>query len=151
MSSDWHLYLDSNQLALRGWTASLIKRFLGDADLWLPVNHWANWKGKRTFFLERVKLAEASVEFRTEFERSARRRKLSKKQVAAIEKCRSETAGAVKQWRDSEAAAVTGAQASASSVPKQPPVSSDSGNDALARRLGGMSKQELEMAEEFGF
>lgn len=33
----------------------------------------------------------------------------------------------------------------------QPPVSSDSGNDALARRLGGMSKQELEMAEEFGF
>ena len=134
MSSDWHLYLDSNQLALRGWTASLIKRFLGDADLWLPVNHWANWKGKRTFFLERVELAEASVEFRAEFER-----------------CRSETAGAVKQWRDSEAAAVTGAQASASSVPKQPPVSSDSGNDALARRLGGMSKQELEMAEEFGF
>jgi hypothetical protein len=107
MSSDWHLYLDSHQLALRGWTASLIKRFLGDADLWLPVNHWANWKGKRTFFLERVELAEASVEFRAEFERSARRRKLSKKQVAAIEKCRSETAGAVKQWRDSEAAAAT--------------------------------------------
>jgi hypothetical protein len=150
MSSDWHLYLDSNQLAMRGWTASLIERFLGEADLWLPVNHWANWTGKRTYFLERVELAEASVEFRTEFERSARRRKLSKKQVAAIEKCRSETAGAVKQWRDSEAAA-TRAETSAAPAPKHPPVSPTMDNDALSRRMGGMSKQELDMAEEFGF
>jgi hypothetical protein len=144
MSSDWHLYLDSNQLATRGWTASLIERFLGEADLWLPVNHWANWKGKRTFHLERVELAEASDEFCAEFEKSARRRRLSRRQVAAIEKCRRETAGAVKQWRDSEARAATRARAKAAPVSKQPSASPKSGNDAIARRLG-------ELAEEFGF
>jgi hypothetical protein len=151
MRTDWHLYLDSNQLALRGWTASLIKRFLGEADLWMSVNHWLNRTGKRTFFLERVELAEASDEFRTEFEKSAWRRQLSRKQIAAIKKCRSQTAGAVKQWRDSEAASATRAQASAAPAPKLPSVSPDSGNDALARRIRLMSDEELDMAKRLGF
>jgi hypothetical protein len=151
MPSDWHLYLDSNQLALRGWTASLIERFLGEADLWLPVNHWANWMGKRTFFLERVELAEASEEFRAEFQKSARRRKLSRKQLAAIEKCRRETTGAVKQWRDSDAAAAASAQASALPGPKQPSVSPDSRRDAHTRGIGARSEEELDMARRLGF
>ena len=105
MPGDWHLYLDSNQLATRGWTAALIERFLGKPDLWMPVNHWANWKGKRTYFLERIELAEASPEFQAEFAKSARRRKLSKKQLTAFEKCRAESCGAVAKWRKEEAKA----------------------------------------------
>jgi hypothetical protein len=117
----------------------------------LPVNHWANWKGKRTFFLERVELAEASEEFRAEFKKSVRRRKLSRKQLAAIEKCRSETTGAVKQWRDSEAAAAASAQVNAVPAPKQPSVSPDSRHDARARGIGARSEEELDMARRLGF
>lgn len=119
MPGDWHLYLDSNQLAMRGWTAALIERFLGEPDLWMPVNHWANWKGKRTFFLERIELAEASPEFQSEFAKSARRRKLSKPQLAAFEQCRSESRGAVQEWRKSEAEAAARRPASPASPPKR--------------------------------
>jgi len=107
--------------------------------------------GKRTFFLERIELAVASFEFHHKLKRSARRRKLSNEQVAAIEKFRSETAGAVRLWRDSEAAAPTRAHPSAAPAPTHLPVSLDSGNDTLARRLDRISKQELDMAEEFRF
>lgn len=105
MSGDSYLYLDVIQLAERGWTGTLIERFLGEADCWMSVNHWANWKGKRTYFLERIELAEASLEFQAEFAKSARRRKLSRSQLTSIEHCRAQSHGAVAKWRTEQAEA----------------------------------------------
>ena len=41
------LYLDIFNLQARGWTESLVKRFLGDPDTMLSVNHFSNYTGKR--------------------------------------------------------------------------------------------------------
>jgi len=46
-------------------------------DRWETVNYWANFKGKATYFVERVLLAEHSPEFKRAFEASARRRRLA--------------------------------------------------------------------------
>jgi hypothetical protein len=106
----------------------------------MPVNHWANWKGKRTYFLERIELAEASPEFQAEFAKSARRRKLSKKQLTAFEKCRAESCGAVAKWRKEEAKAAAERQ----SGPTKPPRRMDKGHagptltemDEMGRAMG---------------
>jgi len=72
------------QLSERGWTDALVKRFLGEPDGWEPVNHWANWTGKRTYFLKRVQIAEASPEFEAAYRRSVLRRKLTEQKIAAF-------------------------------------------------------------------
>ena len=58
MLGDDHLYLDRIQLAARGWTRTLTNRFLPDPDRWATVDHWQNYKGKATYFVERVMAAE---------------------------------------------------------------------------------------------
>ena len=75
------IYIDINDLRRRGWTESLIARFLGSPDRWKPVDHWLNWSGKRTWSLERVKNAEGEQDFSEAFEKSAKRRKLSSERV----------------------------------------------------------------------
>src|ERR1035437_4435646 len=77
MKSDDHLYLDVEGLRQRGWIESLVRRFLGAPDRWAFVDHWANTRGKRSYFLERVQLAEALPEFHDAFLRSINRRNLS--------------------------------------------------------------------------
>src|SRR5688572_1927020 len=55
----------SEDLQSRGWTRSLIKRFLGEDDYRESVNHWANFSGKSMFYRERVLAAERCEEFRS--------------------------------------------------------------------------------------
>lgn len=101
MPNDSHLYLDVQELRQRGWTEALIKRFLGEPDRWKAVDHWANYTGKRTYFLERVHLAEASDEFCIAFVGSTKRRKLTKKVVDQFLLLRKSTSDEVRKWRES--------------------------------------------------
>jgi hypothetical protein len=99
MSSDEHLYLDVLDLYGRGWTETLIRRFLGEPDWWKAVDHWKNYTGKRAYFLERVEAAEASAEFEAAYRASLKRRKIDPAEAAAFLVVREETAGAVQAWR----------------------------------------------------
>jgi len=101
MKNDDHLYLDVVSLSERGWTETLIRRFLGAPDRWEAVDHWANWTGKRTYFLERVQNAEDSSEFENAFSRSLCRRKISQKQLAEFTEQRAKDRNAVREWRES--------------------------------------------------
>jgi hypothetical protein len=101
MKDDSHLYIDAEALRQRGWTDALIKRFLGAPDRWDPVDHWANYKGKCTYFLERVHYAENSGDFRDAFVKSIKRRKLGKKQVESFLLARKTTSSEVAKWRES--------------------------------------------------
>jgi hypothetical protein len=96
--NDEHLYLDATRLYERGWTETMIKRFLVYVDRLLPVDHWLNYQGKRCYFLGRVEEAEASSEFAEVFERSARRRQLSRETIATIIRKRKSTVGQVWQY-----------------------------------------------------
>lgn len=82
------VYLDINALKYRGWTDTLINRFLGDADQWLPVNHYANFQGKRAWFIARVVEAEQSDNFLKVFRTSLKRRKISKYNISKYAKNR---------------------------------------------------------------
>jgi len=73
--------VDVEQLKSRGWTTSLITKFLGAPDNWAPVDHWANWTGKRQFLLRRILLAEQHPDFVAALQRSLSRRKCTRKQV----------------------------------------------------------------------
>jgi hypothetical protein len=98
LPKDEHLYLDATQLYERGWTETLIKRFLVNPDRLLPVDHWRNYQGKRCYFLGRVEEAEGSDEFAFAFATSAGRRKLSNETVAEIIRKRISTVGQVRQY-----------------------------------------------------
>jgi hypothetical protein len=99
---DSHLYLEASHLISRGWSRSLVERFLGQPDRWLPVNHWANYQGKRAYFLERVQQVEASESFREAFERSLRMgRRVSRGQSSEFVRVRESNQYAFNRWRDS--------------------------------------------------
>lgn len=55
------------KLLERGWTRTLIKRFLPTADGRAPVNHWKNYRGQDTYATIRVWHIEQSDEFRQAF------------------------------------------------------------------------------------
>jgi hypothetical protein len=48
------------------------------------VDHWANFKGKALYYLERVILAESNAAFKTAYDASIKRRKLSDASLADI-------------------------------------------------------------------
>lgn len=60
----------TRQLLERGWTRTLIRRFLPDPDGLAPVDHWANFQGTPTYDIERVVEIEQSEEFGAAFLRS---------------------------------------------------------------------------------
>lgn len=97
--SNHQIYIDINDLRQRGWTESLIARFLGAADRWTPVNHWLNWTGKRQWFLGQIEVAEQDEEFLIAFERSALRRKLSHETILEMLAERRKTDGWVENWQ----------------------------------------------------
>lgn len=101
MKDDSHLYLDLEELRQRGWTETLVKRFLGTADRWEAVDHWLNYTGKRAYFLEQIQLAEATREFSAAFAASIERRKLSNKEVGKFHRARRTNANAAHKWRES--------------------------------------------------
>jgi hypothetical protein len=99
MIYDDHLFLDVQRLYARGWTESLIKKFLGEPDRWQAVDHFRNYSGRRTYFLERIEVAEASDEFGRAYQSSLSRRKIGTERQAAFLAAREETRGAVQAWR----------------------------------------------------
>lgn len=101
MKDDDNLFLSVAELAQRGWTEALINRFLGEPDRWKPVDHWRNASGMRSYFLERVQNAESREEVHKALLDSARRRKLTRKQLIAFAGERERTKDAVQLWRDS--------------------------------------------------
>jgi hypothetical protein len=73
-------------LQARGWTRSMIDRFLGAEDAREPVDHWANYSGKSVWYQYRVEAAEVTPEFEEAFLKSAKRRKLADEQVKSVQR-----------------------------------------------------------------
>ena len=76
--------LTVEDLLTRGWTRTLIERFLEREDYRNPVDHFRNYAGKKMFQRRRVELTEASAEFEAAFILSARRRRLPPEKIDAI-------------------------------------------------------------------
>lgn len=98
MLIDDRLYLDHVQMAQRGWTRALIARFLRAPDRWDTVNHWLNYKGKATYFVERVMAAEHQPEFKRKFAVSIARRSLTPAQVEAMLQERARVDALYREW-----------------------------------------------------
>jgi len=84
MDGDGPTFLDRNDLKNRGWTETLINKFLEEPDAILPVDHFRNYSGKKAYKLIRVQAAEASPEFDNEFRKSMSRRKKSKQYLKTV-------------------------------------------------------------------
>lgn len=98
MHGDDDLYLGRIQLAARGWTRTLTERFLPEPDRWATVDHWQNYTGKATYFVEKVMAAEQLVEFRNAFEASTARRRFSQKQLDAAMQERARVDALYRTW-----------------------------------------------------
>jgi hypothetical protein len=70
-------------LLTRGWTHTLIERFLKLEDYRNPVDHFRNYAGKKMYQRRRVELTEASAEFEAAFMLSAKRRRLAPERLDA--------------------------------------------------------------------
>ena len=71
-------------LLTRGWTRTLIERFLEPEDYRNPVDHFRNYAGKKMYQRRRVELIEGSAEFEAAFMLSAKRRRLPPERIDAI-------------------------------------------------------------------
>ena len=98
MINDDHLYLDRLQLAARGWTRTLTERFLPTPDSWATVDHWQNYTGKATYFVERVMAAERLADFKNAFGASVVRRRLTKEQLDAAIRERARVDDLYRDW-----------------------------------------------------
>lgn len=98
MIDDNHLYLDRVQLAARGWTKALTERFLPNPDRWATVNHWKNYTGKATYFVEKIIAAEQLTEFKEAFAASIKRRRLTNSQVDEAMQERSRVDALYRAW-----------------------------------------------------
>ena len=91
-------FIDVPELYFRGWTESLINKFLGSAHLIKSVDHWLNYSGKRTYFLGCIEKIEKSQIFNDAFTKSFDRRKLTADKNRAFSKAREKTAGKLKSY-----------------------------------------------------
>jgi len=98
MIGDDALYLDRVQLAARGWTRTLTERFLPNPDRWATVDHWQNYTGKATYFVEKVIGAEQLVEFKKAFAASIVRRRLTQEQIDAAMQERARVDALYRAW-----------------------------------------------------
>ena len=98
MTNDEHLYLDHAQLRARGWTRTLVETFLVKPDRWATVNFWANYKGKATYFVERVIQVEARADCRAALQASLSRRKLPAEDLAEMAAERSRVDNDYRAW-----------------------------------------------------
>jgi hypothetical protein len=98
MLGDDDLYLDRLQLAARGWTRTLTERFLPTPDRWATVDHWQNYTGKATYFVEKVMAAEQQAEFKQAFAASVLRRRLTQEQVEAAMTERARVDALYRDW-----------------------------------------------------
>jgi len=98
MIGDEHLYLDRFQMAARGWTRTLTERFLPNPDRWATVDHWQNYTGKATYFVEKVMAAEQLTEFKQAFAASIVRRRLTHAQIDAATEERARVDVMYRNW-----------------------------------------------------
>jgi len=80
--------LTTRELLDRGWTKTLIRRFLPTPDGTAAVAHWANYRGTNTYLGTRVLAAEQSSEFELAFLRSWKGRMKGTTAEAALVKLR---------------------------------------------------------------
>lgn len=78
----------TRELLNRGWTRTLIRRFLPDPDGLAPVDHWANFQGTPTYDISRVVAIEQSEEFGIAFLRSWKGRMKGRKAEQALAELR---------------------------------------------------------------
>jgi hypothetical protein len=74
--------LDLFDLQSRGWTRTLVDRYLGHEDRSEAVGNGHYYSPKKLFLLERVESAEIMPEFVADMERSVRRRRLTAQEAA---------------------------------------------------------------------
>lgn len=60
-------------LLRRGWTEYSIKKLLGKPDAFATVDHFLNFRGKRTYSADRVAAGEGSADFLKVVDRRRRR------------------------------------------------------------------------------
>ena len=60
-------FVTTSDLVKRGWTRTLIKRFLARPDCRLPVDHWKNYRGQNAYSPSRIWHVEQSREFELAF------------------------------------------------------------------------------------
>lgn len=63
-------FLTTTELLERGWTKTLIKRFLPNPDGSMPVKHWKNYRGQDTYASVKIWNAEQSQDFEVAFIKS---------------------------------------------------------------------------------
>jgi hypothetical protein len=63
-------FLTTTELIERGWTKTLIRRFLPKPDGALPVKHWKNYRGQDIYSAIKIWNAEHSRDFEIAFMRS---------------------------------------------------------------------------------
>lgn len=63
-------FLTTKQLLERGWTKTLIKRFLPNPDGYAPVSHWMNFRGQDTYAAVKIWNVEQTAEFASAFLKS---------------------------------------------------------------------------------
>lgn len=67
-------FLTTKQLLERGWTKTLIKRFLPNPDGCAPVSHWKNYRGQYTYAAVKIWNVEQADDFEVAFIKSWTRR-----------------------------------------------------------------------------
>ena len=95
---DDHLYFDLPMLQARGWTDSLVHKYLGSPDSWAPVEHWANFTGKRLWHLRRVEGCEADSAFEKDYRASLKRRRIDPERESQFANEQARTRGQVAEW-----------------------------------------------------
>lgn len=80
--------IPTSHLLGRGWTRTLIRRFMPKADGRQFVDHWANYQGTPTYLALRVWKIEQSEEFGKAFLRSWKGRMKGRKPEAALAELR---------------------------------------------------------------
>ena len=63
-------FLTTTELLDRGWTKTLIKRFLPNPDGSIAVKHWANFRGQDTYAAVKIWNVEQSADFGLAFLKS---------------------------------------------------------------------------------
>lgn len=63
-------FLTTKQLLERGWTKTLIKRFLPNPDGYAPVSHWKNYRGQDTYAAVKIWNVEQTADFAFAFLKS---------------------------------------------------------------------------------
>ena len=78
---DFSFGLYREDLHARGWTDTLIRRYMPSPDWADRVNHWRNFRGRYVWHLMRVQQMELREDFILDYQRSLAKRKESKDSI----------------------------------------------------------------------